>query len=60
LHHLFAADEMLGPTLLTIHNLAYYLRLMRQTRQTIHENRFAAFHEHCIARWSSSREAESS
>src|SRR6478736_832218 len=28
LHHLFAADEMLGPTLLSLHNVAYYLRLM--------------------------------
>jgi queuine tRNA-ribosyltransferase len=53
LHHLFAADEMLGPILLTIHNLAYYLRLMRETRQAIQEQRFAAFRERCIARWSS-------
>src|SRR5205807_10277539 len=35
LHHLFAADEMLGPTLSTIHNLAYYFRLMRQARASI-------------------------
>src|SRR5205807_7274562 len=27
LHHLFLAKEMLGPTLLSLHNLAYYLRL---------------------------------
>jgi queuine tRNA-ribosyltransferase len=52
LHHLFAADEMLGPILLTIHNLTYYLRLMRETRQAIREHRFAAFRERCIARWS--------
>jgi len=52
LHHLFAADEMLGPILLTIHNLAYYLRLMRQTRQAIREQRFAAFRQMCIGRWS--------
>jgi len=51
LHHLFAADEMLGPTLLTIHNLAYYLRLMRQTRAAIGAGRFAAFREECIAQW---------
>jgi queuine tRNA-ribosyltransferase len=56
LHHLFAADEMLGPILLTIHNLAYYLRLMRETRQAIREQRFAAFREGCIARWAFSRE----
>jgi queuine tRNA-ribosyltransferase len=43
LHHLFAAGEMLGPTLLTIHNLSYYLRLMRETRAAIREGRFEAF-----------------
>jgi queuine tRNA-ribosyltransferase len=53
LHHLFDADEMLGPILLTIHNLAYYLRLMREARQAIREQRFAAFREVCISRWAS-------
>ena len=43
LHHLFAANEMLGPTLLTLHNLAYYLRLMRETRAAIREGRFEQF-----------------
>ena len=52
LHHLFAADEMLGPTLLSLHNVAYYLRLMRETRQAIQEHRFAAFREAYIAKWS--------
>src|SRR6185503_9041508 len=51
LHHLFAADEMLGPTLLTLHNLAYYLRLMRDARVAIAGKRFATFREQCIARW---------
>lgn len=35
LHHLFRANEMLGPMLLTLHNLAYYQRLMRQIRAAI-------------------------
>ncbi|HEX4591819.1 MAG TPA: tRNA guanosine(34) transglycosylase Tgt, partial [Gemmataceae bacterium] len=43
LHHLFAADEMLGPTLLSIHNLAYYLRLMRETRAAIRAGRLEEF-----------------
>jgi queuine tRNA-ribosyltransferase len=60
LHHLFAADEMLGPTLLTIHNLAYYLRLMRQARAAIWEKRFAEFREQCIARWAVSGSLASS
>ncbi len=51
LHHLFAADEMLGPTLLSLHNIAFYLRLMRQAREAIGTGTFAAFHTRCLARW---------
>ena len=36
LHHLFLAEEMLGPTLLSLHNVAFYLRLMAEAR---HGNR---------------------
>lgn len=35
LHHLFKADEMLGPILLSWHNLAYYQSLMHKIRQAI-------------------------
>jgi queuine tRNA-ribosyltransferase len=49
LHHLFRCDEMLGPMLLTSHNLQYYQDLMRDLRQAIEtktlENYAAAFHE---------------
>src|SRR5690606_36992823 len=41
LRHLFMTGEMLGPILLTIHNLTYYQRLMNEARQAIEENRFA-------------------
>ena len=51
LHHLFAAEEMLGPTLLSLHNLAFYLRLMREAREAIRAGRFAAFRVACLARW---------
>jgi queuine tRNA-ribosyltransferase len=51
LHHLFAADEMLGPTLLSLHNIAFYLRLMRDMREAIVAGRFAVFHSACLARW---------
>jgi len=43
LHHLFAANEMLGPTLLSLHNIAFYLRLMKDARAAIAEGRYAAF-----------------
>ena len=35
LHHLFQAEEMLGPTLLSLHNLAYYNRLMAELREAV-------------------------
>ena len=43
LHHLFKADEMLGPILLTIHNLTCYQRLMAEIRTAIEAERLADF-----------------
>src|SRR5205085_8922657 len=51
LHHLFAADEMLGPTLLSLHNVAFYLRLMADARAAIAAGTFAAFRAGGLARW---------
>ena len=51
LRHLFIAGEMLGPTLLSIHNLTYYQRLLAETRQAISEDRFTAFHIEKRAGW---------
>jgi queuine tRNA-ribosyltransferase len=53
LRHLFLADEMLGPMLLTHHNLTYYQRLLAGARQAIEHDRFLAFAESCIRGWSS-------
>lgn len=39
LHHLFKAGEMLGPILLTWHNIHYYQRLMARLRQAILDGR---------------------
>jgi queuine tRNA-ribosyltransferase len=43
LHHLVKADEMLGPMLLTRHNLQRYQDLMRDIRAAIEAGAFAAF-----------------
>lgn len=43
LHHLFKAKEMLGPMLLTTHNLHYYQELMRDIRRAIEQGRLDAF-----------------
>jgi queuine tRNA-ribosyltransferase len=42
-HHLFKASEMLGPMLLTWHNLTYYQALMRGMRAAILQGRLAAY-----------------
>lgn len=42
LHHLFRAGEMLGPMLLTQHNVTYYQTLMRGLRDAILRGEFAA------------------
>lgn len=42
LRHLFAAGEMLGPILLSIHNLRFYMRLFERLRKAIREGRFDA------------------
>lgn len=43
LHHLHRAGEILGARLNTIHNLYYYLDLMRQMRAAIEASEFALF-----------------
>ncbi len=43
LHHLHRAGEILGARLNTIHNLYYYLDLMRQAREAIDAGAFQAF-----------------
>ena len=43
LRHLFQAEEMLGPILLTVHNLTYYQRLVTRARVAIEQDRFVQF-----------------
>jgi queuine tRNA-ribosyltransferase len=43
LHHLDRCGEMLGPMLASVHNLHYYLNLMREVREALDEGRFEAF-----------------
>ena len=56
LRHLFQAGEMLGPVLLSIHNLTYYHRLMAEARQAIEEDRFDAFREQRHRGWTTGEE----
>jgi queuine tRNA-ribosyltransferase len=43
LHHLDRCGEMLGPMLASIHNLHYFLNLMREVREALDAGTFAAF-----------------
>lgn len=54
LNHLFHAEEMLGPTLISLHNVAFYLELVARARQAIQEKRFSAFLSENLVRWQSS------
>jgi queuine tRNA-ribosyltransferase len=43
LHHLDRCNEMLGPMLASIHNLHYYVNLMREVREALDAGAFAEF-----------------
>ncbi|MDP6944099.1 MAG: tRNA guanosine(34) transglycosylase Tgt, partial [Myxococcota bacterium] len=43
LHHLFAVGEVLGATLCTIHNLAFFKTMMDRARDAVLAGRFAAY-----------------
>jgi queuine tRNA-ribosyltransferase len=43
LHHLDRCGEMLAPMLASVHNLHFYVALMRDIRGALEEGRFAAF-----------------
>lgn len=60
LRHLFMADEMLGPTLLSIHNLRHFQRLMVDIRARIVDDRWFDLEERWpVVRLSGTAEAES-
>ena len=60
LRHLFMADEMLGPTLLSIHNLRHFQRLMVDIRARIVDDRWFDLEERWpVLRTLGASEAES-
>lgn len=46
LHHLFKAEELMGLTLASIHNVSFYIRLMEEARKAIKEG--------CFTQWKAS------
>ncbi len=58
IRHLFMAREMLGPILLSIHNLTYYQRLLAHARAAIEADCFEEFRRQKIAGWEGERKDE--
>lgn len=56
LHHLVRAGEALGPRLLTVHNLHYYVNLTQQARAAIEAGCFEGFVAQTEARWAAAGE----
>jgi queuine tRNA-ribosyltransferase len=57
LRHLFVSEEIAGLVYNTIHNLSFYLDLMRSVRQSIASNSFAAFREAFLLQLTRERES---
>jgi queuine tRNA-ribosyltransferase len=53
LRHLFVTDEILGLRLLSLHNVHFLVRLMRDARDAIRAGNFAAWRTHWLARYHS-------
>jgi len=51
LRHAFMAGEIIAARLNTIHNLHFYLNLMRLAREAILEGRWPAFRDSCLTRF---------
>ena len=49
LHHLDRCGEMLGPMLASVHNLHYYLNLMREVREALDAGSFGVFRKQFAA-----------
>jgi queuine tRNA-ribosyltransferase len=51
IHHLARSDEILGPMLMTEHNLWFYQRLMQALREAIAESRLSTFAREFLERY---------
>jgi queuine tRNA-ribosyltransferase len=57
-NHLFKAQELLGPILLSWHNIAYYQGLMARIRAAIADGTFPALRKSLLERWRGAQELE--
>lgn len=55
LRHLFNSNEILGIQLATIHNVGFYLKLMKDIRQAIKDNSFLRFKKDFLEKYTASK-----
>jgi queuine tRNA-ribosyltransferase len=58
IRHLFMAGEMLGPILVSLHNLQYYQRLLADARKAIETDGFVEFRQKKLAGWKNTKVEE--
>jgi len=51
LRHLFLAGEILGARLNTIHNIHFYMSLMKKSREAIEKSQWDEFRDNCLTRF---------
>ncbi len=54
LRHVFMSGEIISARLNTIHNLYFYIDLMKRARQSLLDHNWPAFRDHCLTRFSKS------
>ena len=55
IRHLFNTREMLGPRLVTLHNVYFYAKLIQLAQEAIREDRFLQFKEEFLRRFETGR-----
>jgi queuine tRNA-ribosyltransferase len=58
IRHLLKSDEVLGLMLVTMHNVHFYLRLMKEIREAITENRFDSYRREFLTRYKTGKDHE--
>jgi queuine tRNA-ribosyltransferase len=57
LRHVLMSGEIISARLNTIHNLYFYMELMKRSREAIREGRWEAFRNFCVTRFVKDRAA---
>ena len=52
LRHMFMSGEILGSRLNTIHNIHFYMTLMKRVRQSLEDGTWSEFKQFCLTRFS--------